>query len=513
MQKIRRLLFAIIFVHVAFAANSQKAKNVLFIAVDDLKPLLGCYGNSQILTPNIDKLAQSGTVFLKNHCQQAVCSPSRTSLMFGIRPDKTKVWDLNTPVRTATKNIKSVAEHFKDNGYESAAFGKIFHISMADKEHDIKSWSISYTKINQKNYPENIGEPFAGHYQNPDTKIRMDKLYQSLISEGVKPGNARAKILEKIKPSTEKLDVPDEAYEDGQNTYNAVNLIRQLANKEKPFFIAVGLKKPHLPFVSPKKYWDLYDPEKIELSSWQKAPDGAPEFAMHTWGELKSYSDIQPAIQPNGLLNSEKQRELIHGYMASVSYTDANIGKLLSELEKQGVLSETIIVLWGDHGWHLGDHGIWCKHSNFEQATHSPLIFSAPNTKSEIKNSSPVEFVDIYPTLCDLAGIEIPAFTDGKSLKPIMTGNAEKVKDFAISQYPRGNNRMGYSLRNERYRYTAWFQIDYRKGEKASPEKLIGEELYDYQKDALETKNLADEKSYSAVKKDLSVKLNSFLKN
>lgn len=511
MQKIRRILFAILFFFVAFVANSQKAKNVLFIAVDDLKPLLGCYGDSQILTPNIDKLAQSGTVFLNNQCQQAVCSPSRASLMFGMRPDKTKIWDLNTPVRTATKDVKSVAEHFKDNGYESAAFGKIFHISMADKEHDIKSWSISYTKINQYNYPENIGEPIAGHYQNPDTKSEIDKLYQSFLTEGVKPGNARAKVLEKIKPSTEMLDVPDEAYEDGQNANSAVNLIRQLANKEKPFFIAVGFKKPHLPFVSPKKYWDLYNPEKIELSRWQKAPEGAPEFAMHTWGELKSYSDIQTAIQPNGLLNTEKQRELIHGYMASVSYTDANIGKLMAELEKQGILDETIIVLWGDHGWHLGDHGIWCKHSNFEQATRAPLIFSAPDTKRGIKNSSPVEFVDIYPTLCDLAGIEIPAFTDGKSLKPIMTGDKEKVKDFAISQYPRGNNRMGYSLRNERYRYTAWFQIEYRKGEKASPEKLIGEELYDYQKDALETKNLADEKSYSDVRKDLARKLNSFL--
>jgi len=271
-------------------------------------------------------------------------------------------------------------------------------------------------------------------------------------------------------------------------------------------------KKPHLPFVSPKKYWDLYNPEKIELSKWQKAPEGAPDFAMHTWGELKSYSDIAPAIQANGLLSEEKQRELIHGYMAAVSYADAQIGKLLNELENQGVAENTIIVLWGDHGWHLGDHALWCKHSNFEQATHAPLIFSAPDTKKGIKNSSPVEFVDIYPTLCDLAGIDIPDFIDGTSLKPIMTGNTSKVKDFAISQYPRGNKRMGYSLRTERYRYTAWFEIDLRKGEKASSEKVIAEELYDYQNDELETKNLADEKSYSKVREELANKLNNFLK-
>ena len=289
-------------------------------------------------------------------------------------------------------------------------------------------------------------------------------------------------------------------------------MIRKLANKEKPFFIAVGFKKPHLPFVAPKKYWDLYEREKIELSKWQKAPEGAPSFAMHTWGELKSYSDIIPAIGANGLLAEEKQRELIHGYMATVSYTDAHIGRLLNELEEQGVAENTIIVLWGDHGWHLGDHGIWCKHSNFEQATRAPLIFAAPDTKKGIKNGSPVEFIDIYPTLCDLAGIEIPNFTDGVSLKPIMTGEKEKVKAYAISQYPRGNKRMGYSLRNERYRYTAWYGIEFRKGEKATKDKLIAEELYDYKTDPDETKNRAEDKDYAKIRNELSKRLTQFLK-
>lgn len=511
MQKIYTIIIALLLLNIAFTAKSQEAKNVLFIAVDDLKPMLGCYGDTRIKTPNIDKLAKSGTVFLNNQCQQAVCSPSRASLMFGMRPDKTKVWDLHTPVRTSTENQKTIAEHFKNEGYESVAFGKIFHIGMADKQHDVKSWSISYPDVNKNNYPKNIGEPFAGHYQNPETKKDMDKLYQSYLAEGLKPGKARGKVLAKIKPSTEMLDVPDEAYGDGQIANNSVKMIQQLANKEKPFFIAVGFKKPHLPFVSPKKYWDLYERENMELSGWQKAPTDAPDFAMHSWGELKSYTDIKPAIQSNGILSEEKQRELIHGYMATVSYTDAQIGKLLQELENQGVAENTIIVLWGDHGWHLGDHGIWCKHSNFEQATRSPLIFSAPETQKGIKNSSPVEFVDIYPTLCDLAGIDIPDFVDGESLKPILTGEVEKVKDFAISQYPRGNKRMGYSLRTEQYRYTAWFEIDFRKGENASPEKLIAEELYDYQKDDLETKNLATEKAYRKVKKDLAKDLNNFL--
>ncbi len=417
-----------IFLLISITSFSQK-KNVLFIAVDDLKPLLGCYGNTEIHSPNIDRLAKSGTVFLNNHCQQAVCSPSRASLMFGLRPDKTKVWDLKTLVRTATEKDKTVAQQFKENGYEAVAFGKIFHISMADKGHDTKSWTIDYSKVNQYNYPKELGEPFAGHYQKPEVKKEMQKLYDSFLKEGLKPGKARGKVLGKIKPSTEMLDIADEAYGDGQIAQNAVKMIDQLANQKKPFFIAVGFKKPHLPFVAPKKYWDLYNRDKIELANWQKKPEGAPDFAMHSWGELKSYSDIKPNILPSGILNDTKQHELIHGYMAAVSYTDAQIGKVLDELEKQGVANNTIIVLWGDHGWHLGDHGIWCKHSNFEQATHSPLIFSAPGTKKGLKNSSPTEFVDIFPTLCDLAEIDIPENIDGVSLKPILTGEVSKVKD------------------------------------------------------------------------------------
>lgn len=488
-------------------------KNVLFIAVDDLKPMFGCYGVDDIHTPNIDKLAKSGTIFLNNQCQQAVCSPSRASLMFGLRPDKTKVWDLQTPVRTATKDKKSVAQYFKDNGYETVAFGKIFHIGMADKEHDELSWTIPYTSVNSENYPENLGEPFGGHFQSAALKKQCEQYYNELISKGEKPAKARSGVLEKLKVSSEMLDVDDDAYQDGQMARNAVDMIKQLAKKEKPFFIAAGFKKPHLPFVAPKKYWDLYDRSKIELSKWQKAPIGAPDFALHSWGELKSYSDIEQYVMPTGILDENKQRELIHGYMACVSYTDTQIGKLLDELERQGIADQTIIVLWGDHGWHLGDHGIWCKHSNFEQAARAPLIFSAPGTKSGIKNSSPVEFVDIYPTLCDLAGIDIPKSLDGISLKPIMTGSASKVKDFAISQYPRGDNRMGYSLRNERYRYTAWFNIDFRKGEKASADNLIAEELYDYETDPDETRNLASIKEYSKIREKVSLQLQSYFQS
>ena len=289
-------------------------------------------------------------------------------------------------------------------------------------------------------------------------------------------------------------------------TKKVVAMIRQLAKKDKPFFIAAGFKKPHLPFVAPGKYWNLYDRNKIKLSEYQLPPKNVPDYAMSEWGELKSYTDIPKFVLPTGILDENKQRELIHGYMACVSYTDAQIGKLLDELEKQGIAGETIVVLWGDHGWHLGDHGMWCKHTNFEQAARAPLIFSAPGTSKGLKNESPVEFVDIYPTLCDLAGIQQPGGLDGLSLKPILTGEKQKVKDFAISQYPRGD-KMGYSLRTERYRYTGWFKIDYRNGEKPIAAKLIGEELYDYKTDPDETANHAAESEYASIRKELSLKL------
>ena len=503
-------IILILTILISLGAFSQTKKNVLFIAVDDLKPLLNCYGVADIHSPNIDKLAKAGTIFMNSQCQQAVCSPSRASLMFGIRPDKTRIWDLQTPVRTSTQNKKTVAQHFKDNGYETVAFGKIFHISMADKGHDTKSWSIPYNEVNVYNYPKELGEPFGTHFQDPALKAGLERKYQSLIDNGQKPGPARNKTIQELKVSTEMLEVGDNAYQDGQIARNAVKMIDQLANKEKPFFVAVGFKKPHLPFVAPKKYWDLYDRNEINLARWQKAPKGVPDFAMHDWGELKSYSDIEQYVLPTGVLDEDKQRELIHGYMACVSYTDAQIGKVIDELEKQGIAGNTIIVLWGDHGWHLGDHSLWCKHSNFEQATRSPLMFSAPEMEQGQKNSSPVEFVDIYPTLCDLAGIDIPEDLDGVSLKPILSGEKQKVKEFAVSQYPRGN-RMGYSLRNDRYRYTAWFEIDYREGEKATKQNLIAEELYDYVVDKDETANHAKEKAYSEITNKLSKQLLDFL--
>lgn len=513
MKKISTILIAFLFLNVSFAAKSQEAKNVLFIAIDDLKPMLGCYGDETMLTPAIDKLAKNGVVFTNAHCQQAICGPSRASIMTGMRPDYTKVWDLKTRMRDVNPDILSIPQHFKNNGYTTVATGKIYDPRCVDKQSDAPSWSIPYKKSAAYTYPEKYGEPGLSYYALDENKRQVDKYTQEAIAKGE---NVHAYVSERFKPSVECADVEDGAYQDGQIANNAIKYMKQLAKEDKPFFLAVGFKRPHLPFTAPKKYWDLYKREEMKLANFRGAVKNGVDIAYHNSGELQSYTDI-PALASFSDIFSDnlpewKQKELIHGYKACVSFVDAQIAKVIDELKKNGLAENTVIVLWGDHGWHLGDHSLWCKHSNFEQATRVPLVFSAPDTQQGIKNSSPVEFVDVFPTLCDLAGIDIPDVVDGTSLKPILIGNTSKVKDFAISQYPRGNKQMGYSLRTERYRYTAWYAFDFYNGEKASAENLIAEELYDYRKDEFETKNLAGKKSHSKMKKDLADKLNLFLK-
>ena len=258
--------------------------------------------------------------------------------------------------------------------------------------------------------------------------------------------------------------------------------------------------------MAPKKYWDLYKREEVPLASFQKFAESAPKFAYHNSNELRSYGGI-PA---SGSLVEAKQRELIHGYYACTSYIDAQIGMILDELEKRDLMKNTIIVLWGDHGWHLGDHGIWCKHTNYEQATRSPLIFSGPGVSKGFKTNAPTEFVDIFPTLCDLAGIPMLDNLDGLSAMPVLTQSKPKVRDFAISQFGRGK-AMGYALRNEQYRYIVW---PIKEGNKPSTNisNNKGEELYDYASDPLEKKNIAGDPAQSQRIVAFRAVANTFLK-
>jgi iduronate 2-sulfatase len=448
--------------------------NVLFIAIDDLRPDLGCYGVKDMHSPNIDKLAAGGMVFTQAYCQQAVCSPTRTSLLTGRRPDTTRVYDLQTHFRIHLPDVVTLPQYFKQNGYHTQSLGKVYHSGLDDPP----SWSVeSWT-------------PQAQVYHKPDSlKVVQERrarfraegtLYKDeVISRDEKTG-AVLKVKRSGKraygPAWEDPDVADNALADGMLADKAIETMRQV--KDKTFFLAVGFFKPHLPFVAPEKYFELYPAASIKLAANPFPPKNVPEIAMHNSAELRAYSDM-PAVGP---VNDAKALELVRAYHAATSFTDAQIGRVLDELDRLGLRQNTIVVLWGDHGWHLGEHGMWCKHSNFEVAARVPMIISAPNQKTAGRTTAALsEFVDIYPTLCELAGLPLPQGLEGTSLVPVLNDPGRPWKTAAFSQYPRGKV-MGHSIRTDRYRYTEWAEPD---------KEPVGLELYDHQADPAENVNLA----------------------
>jgi len=429
-------------------------KNVLMICVDDLKPLLGCYGEPTIKTPNMDRLAARGVLFERALCNQAVCAPSRNALMTGLRPTTIGIYDLGTNFRKSVPEAVTVAQYFMKHGYQTHALGKIMHVGHGNSE-DAASWSVPHWK------------PKAPQYQLKEST-----------------SNARPSAQGSRGTTTECADVADITYADGQIADEAIARLKAFKqNPDKPFFIGVGFMKPHLPFVAPKKYWDLYPRDSFPLPALKTPPMGAPEFAPTTWGEMRQYSDI-PDVGP---LDDAKARLLIHGYHAATSYMDAQLGRVLDALDETGLTKDTIILLWGDHGWHLGDHGMWCKHTNYEQAARIPLIVCAPGiAKAGVKTGSLAETVDIYPSLCELAGLPLPQGLDGSSFVAALKDPSAKTKEATFHVYPR-KNMLGRAVRSERYRLVEWKAI------RAAPSTAILE-LYDYEKDPLETKNLAKDK-------------------
>ena len=497
----------------SLSAFGQQKKNVLFIAVDDLKPVLGCYGDKMIKTPNIDELAKRGTVFTNAHCQQAVSGPTRASLLTGMRPDYTGVWDLKTRMRDINPDILSLPQHFKNEGYKTVAVGKIYDPRCVAKDYDGQSWSIPYAESSELVYPEQYGEPGLGYYTNAENKARIEALTEEAKTKGVK--NIHGYVSERFKPSVECSNAPDEAHMDGQISNQAISYLKEMASSDKPFFLAVGFKKPHLPFTAPKKYWDLYDREKIPLAEYTQAVKDGVDLAYTRYEELQSYTDI-PALESfsdifSKQLPIEKQKELIHGYYACVSFIDAQVGELMKALKASGLDKNTVIVLWGDHGWHLGDHALWCKHTNFEQATRVPMIFSLPGQKASV-NSHPAEFVDIFPTLCDAAGISQPNHLQGTSLVKAIKDPSHQSKAYAVSQFGRGK-AMGYSLRTDRYRMTLWLKDGYRSYDAFDENLLIDGELYDYQKDPNETQNHYNLPEYKKVKAELMAHFVDYFKS
>ena len=466
--------------------------NILFIAVDDLKPTIGCYDDPMAITPNMDRIAAGGITFMHNYCQQAVCAPSRASLLTGRYPDQLRVWDLQTLIREKNPGIITLPQYFRNSGYLTAATGKIFDPRSLEGSwngpHDSLSWSIGYIPAGNLNTYNTATGPPDYFYAGKDTRQKIQALQAEASKQGLEtPGEVRNFVQQRLFPAVECVDVPFDAYHDGAIAKHGISLMDSLAGSGKPFFLAVGFNRPHLPFTAPKKYWDLYGRNRFNEAQFQDAARDSPEIAYHNSGELRNgYT----GIPLEGRLPDSLQLELIHGYYAAVSYIDDMIGMLLKKLDDLKLTDQTIILIWGDHGWHLGDHGLWCKHSNFEQATRAPLILSDPRSKiKDRRYQAPTEFTDVAPTLCELTGIPVPDYFEGISLKPLFADPGQVLRTSSLSQYPRnGMKVMGYSIRTERYRYTKWIERD--------GGKVIARELYDYLTDPQETESRIAHPSY-----------------
>jgi len=452
--------------------QQPKKKNILFIAIDDLRPELGCYGASHIKSPHIDQLAKQGVVFENAYCQQAVCAPSRNSVMTGLRPDAIGIYDLSTFFRTKVPDVVTLPQQFKNEGYVTEMVGKIYHVSHGN-HNDSLSWNTVW------NYKDELGK--LKKINRGDT-VGLESSLPAINGEGL---------------PYYRSDAPEEDMIDGVVANIATKRLRHFKQHDEPFFMAVGFRLPHLPFVAPAKYWDMYRPEDIQIPE-RIAPEGASKYAFVRWsGELRKYHGID-VYKQQGVLPDELSRNLIHGYYAAVSMVDAQVGKLLNTLEELGLRENTIVVLWGDHGWKLGEYGMWCKHSNSELDTRTVLMISDGRYKQEKSTKSLVELLDIYPTLCELADIKTPDHVQGESLVPILKNPAAKVKDVAMSQYPRGkmlnndpNQReiMGYSITDGRYRFTRWQSYE-------NPKQIFDTELYNHADGRLDIKNLAHDKAY-----------------
>jgi arylsulfatase A-like enzyme len=479
-------------------AEPANRPNVLFIAVDDLRPELGCYGKSYMKTPNIDALAKSGLVFDHAYCQQAVCSPSRSSLLTGTRPDTTKVWDLVTHFREALPHVVTIQQNFMHNGYFVQGMGKIFHVGYNDPA----SWTVPWVTPPAPIYvlPESLAVSPLKVEGEPDDTVK-----QALAK--TKPGKKKksAKDAEEDGPGTrgpayEHANVPDNTYQDGKVADLAVKTLGELKNRNQPFFLAVGFIKPHLPWVAPQKYWDMYNESEIALAPNPFLAKDSPSYAVNpNDGEIRHYHGI-PATGP---FSNDLARRLKHAYFAGVSYTDAQVGRVMAELDRLGLRENTIVILWGDHGWKLGEHSGWGKHTNVENDTNAPLIISAPGMKAKGMHSSAlVEFVDIYPTLSQLAGISVPSTVEGYSFKPLLDNPELPWKKAAFSQYPRAAGKtgagalMGYSMRTQRYRFTVWVGRN-------DHSKVDAIELYDHETDPQENVNIANHPENKQLVADL----------
>lgn len=473
-------------------ANAQQRRfNVLMIPVDDLRPQLGCYGFDRILSPHIDKLAATGTLFRRAYTMVATCSPSRTCLMTGCRPDTTKVYDLVTHFRKTIPDVVTLTQHFTQHGYESVGMGKIFHGSL----NDTASWERW------------IDVKSGSSWLDPKTQQRQEQLKKEANEKGLK-GKARSRYTRGT--VTECLDVPDNAYFDGAMTDRAVAELEAFSKSGKPFFMAVGYKKPHLPFIAPKRYWDLYQRKDVETAPNPFHPKGMPRGAVDSFpGEMGAYCDARDLAAKQKAAGKQDwpdaySKQLIHAYYACISYIDAQVGRLLSTLERTGLARNTVVMLWGDHGWHLGENGTWGKHTCMEWGTHAPLLMRVPDQPNAgVATDNLAEFVDIYPTLAEACGLPVPEHCEGTSLMPLLRNPAARWKSAAFSQFRKtinGISCMGYTLRTDTFRYTEWRS-------RKNLDRVVARELYDHRENHDENENVIDKAEYGDIVKDMAVRM------
>lgn len=462
---------------------AESGFNVLFIPVDDLRPELGCYGNGVVKSPSLDRLASRSLVFRRAYCQSPVCGPSRASLLTGLRPDTTEVWGNKKHFRENLPDLVTLPQRFKQEGYHAEGIGKVLHGRMADQP----SWSVPV-------WPPG-GRQAGMQYVDEARLVEM----QSKSANRALSGSQIPTLEWKKRHSWQAPDVPDNALQDGQVADRAIAALRKL--KDRRFFLGVGFQKPHLPFTAPKKYFDLYDPNDLPVAEDQHRPLNSPDTAFTRWQELRGYTDIPS----EGPLPRGKARELIHGYYAATSYMDAQVGRVLDELDRLELSSRTIVILFGDHGWHLGEQDLWAKTTNFELAARAPLMVRVPGMRTEGRTCDAfVEFVDMYPTLCEACGIAAPSNLEGLSMIPLLEDPTRPWKTAAFNQIPRPYlsdqdwKQMGYSMRTDRYRYTEWGDRE---------RTILSRELYDFRIAPTETVNLAGGDEHKALIESLSQRL------
>ena len=462
---------------VTAGVTAAERPNVLLILVDDLKPALGCYGDTAARTPNIDALAARALRFELAYCNQAVCAPSRFTLMLGAHSTSTGLYYLHSRLRERWPEAVTLPQYFARHGYRTESLGKVFHVGHGN-EGDPQSFGVPHFGDRVIEYldPASTG---GGQLTREEAYFTNQQL-QSIRSL---PRGA----------AFEQPAVADEAYADGRVASEAVRRLQSAEQRLReggaPFFMAVGFVRPHLPFSAPRKYWDLHDADRLPQPQRRQLPEGAPLAAGKRGGEISNYRPVPESGEVDEVL----QRELIHGYYASVSYVDAQIGRVLSELSRLRLDRSTIVVLWGDHGFHLGDLGIWTKHTNYEQANRIPLLIAVPGMSAGV-TAQPAESVDLYPTLVELAGLVRPQLTpalDGVSLVPVLHDTGVRVRDHAYHVFPKG--RLGRAIRTERYRLVEWSQV----GDEAAEAEY---ELYDYLTDPVESRNLASDRPAELVR-------------